>query len=635
VPVSSAPPNVLFILIDALRADHLGCYGYDRDTSPIIDEIAESGVTFENARSQASWTKPSIPSIFTGLYPIGHGVFTGSTREEDGRLTSDTLRDEFVTLAEMFEGEGYTTGAFINNVQIRAALGFDQGFAVYKEGLGNAGQITDEVVDWMKGLGSDPFFAYVHYLDPHWPYTPPAEFLEAFPVEARGDLDFNASNWKTLEKSIKEKRFEPSNADLDAMQSLYDAEILFTDSQVGRLLAELEQIGRLENTVLVITSDHGEAFMDHGGIGHGTDLHRELLHVPLIVKVPGVRARRVDDPVELIDLMPTLAEVTGRVMPVDVAGVSLASVMNGQSVPERATFADHRPGGSRGRIEQSVEHEGFKLIRRYKAQPSASKTRDKAGIPALEIGSWFEIQFGRLGDGDLFAFEVQPIEERNEVSIAGQLEEYSAQTGAFRLAGIAGQLETDARVRDGRKQPLAREVIAVGDWVKVRGSGWNDERFGVFRMERIDDPTRRKVKLKARLDEVGPAASDPAYVRLSGFRFTIDDDTDFEDFPEAETTAGVGSGRPEKMIDEVASDQSTCADASPLGSARELDGLQLYKLNVDSLEVEDLSAQLPETVAKLMRELDRWEVRHAGKGQARVVVDAESAEKLRSLGYIQ
>ena len=196
-------------------------------------------------------------------------------------------------------------------------------------------------------------------------------------------------------------------------------------------------------------------------------------------------------------------------------------------------------------------------------------------------------------------------------------------------------------MRNGQKEKISRDAIKVGDWIKVRGSSWQDDRFVVFRMDRVDDPARRKVKLKARLDEVGPDASDPTYLELAGFRFVIDDDTDFEDFPEL--VDGAASGESSRGADATAASGST--DRPPQGAAstaravtraeRELDRVQLYKLEADSLEHEDVSREFPEVVSTLMNRLDRWEARHGGKGQARVVVDAESAEKLRSLGYIQ
>jgi len=153
--------NVIFILVDALRADHLGCYGYSKPTSPVIDAFAGRSALFESAYSNASWTKPSIPTLFTGLYPHQHQVFLGDKLGFGGHVTSDVLSSDFNTLAERMKAAGYDTAAFINNAQIRSFLGFNQGFDIYKEDLGDATLVTETFLRWVRTKRQHPFFAYI------------------------------------------------------------------------------------------------------------------------------------------------------------------------------------------------------------------------------------------------------------------------------------------------------------------------------------------------------------------------------------------------------------------------------------------------------------------------------------------
>src|SRR5437867_3877425 len=172
---AAAQPSVLLVLVDALRPDHLGCYGYGRPTSPVLDELASRSVLFENARAVSSWTKPSIPSLFTSLYPSQHGVFEGSAGGDGSAPESDVLPAEAKTLAEALKERGYATAAFVHNAQLRRQFGFDQGFDLYEETSKDAPAMVHRMLDWLRdGRGErrqgGPFFVYLHLLDVHWPY---------------------------------------------------------------------------------------------------------------------------------------------------------------------------------------------------------------------------------------------------------------------------------------------------------------------------------------------------------------------------------------------------------------------------------------------------------------------------------
>lgn len=364
-PKSARPPNVIVILLDACRADHLGCYGAARATSPNLDALAAESVLFERATSVASWTKSSVPSIFTGLYPIEHRVFTGNRLDTADRITSDVLSASHVTLAEAFKASGFDTAAFIRNAQISSFLGFAQGFDLYAEDVGNADKITSGVLEWLDERGSRPFFVYLHYIDPHWPYKPPADVAALFPLPAGASIDPAKVDWKEMRRRIEDGDQNLAEPDREALRVLYDGDIRYTDRAVGRLLDGLRERGIYEDTVVVVTADHGEEFFEHGGIGHGTSLYEELLHVPLIIKAPGTAPRRVRDLVQSIDIYPTVLDLAKGKPAEAISGRSLGPLMRGESGAPRPVFAHLARGNKDDRILQSVHAGKHKLIRTF------------------------------------------------------------------------------------------------------------------------------------------------------------------------------------------------------------------------------------------------------------------------------
>ncbi|MSR48036.1 MAG: hypothetical protein EXS13_13420 [Planctomycetes bacterium] len=324
-------PHVIVVLIDTLRADRLGCYGYDRPTSPELDALAARGVVFENAYAQAPMTRGSVASLFTSLDPDAHA-------------TNDVLErlpDSADTLAEKLQRAGWRTACFSTNENVSPVFGFDQGFDAFwlhrlsrlsrftawgrlsrwvTETLGigrrsadlddsDARHLTDAVLGWLPGEALAPQFLWVQYIDPHSPYAPPDDLIntpspdpERMATHARFTHNCPPhpfGRWPEQEAGI-----------VDGISQLYDAEIRFCDREVGRLVRELDTRGFLRSSWLVITADHGEEFFDHQQLGHGQSMYDELLRVPLIVLGPGVAPGRVATPVQLIDLLPTLVSVT-------------------------------------------------------------------------------------------------------------------------------------------------------------------------------------------------------------------------------------------------------------------------------------------------------------------------------------
>lgn len=335
-------PNVLFISVDTLRADHLGCYGYARDTSPHIDALAKQSVRFENALTQAPWTLPSYGSVFTGLDPsrhwagavysrehcFGHDVTAPSTKGRHAQPLDASVK----TLAELFAESGWQTAGFVNNQFLAPSYGLDRGFQRYALYEYNASYGVDLARDWIAERDR-PWFCFVHLMDPHMRYGPPepwdAKFADAPLAQTK------AEGWPPALDAVRASKTAASDEAFKArLIAYYDAEIAFTDNEIGRLLATLESSGALANTIVVFHSDHGEEFWEHGGFEHGHTLHQELLHVPVMIRFDGHLAPRVvPERMRAYDLFPTLLELCGLPVPADLDAQSLVPWLDGRAKP--------------------------------------------------------------------------------------------------------------------------------------------------------------------------------------------------------------------------------------------------------------------------------------------------------------
>lgn len=318
-PVRGLPrlerPNVVIYLVDALRADRLGAYGHSSEVSPQLDRFARRATVYDRAWAQTSWTRPSVASIFTGLRPEVHGA--------NGRL--DRLGGGMATLAERFADAGYTTAAVVANPNISSEFGFARGFERFllmEADRRRSNEVGREVEQWLDERDpSRPFLLYVHTVDPHLPYDPPQPYRTRFaPGTGREDLGSTAVVGALLARNlVDEGTYAPD------LLALYDAEVAHNDHSFGLLLGQLEQRGLDSTTVVVFLSDHGEEFFDHGGWIHGRTLYREVLQVPLVIRVPGqLEGQRVHAPVQHVDLLPTLLELAGLAPQPGVHGISLA-----------------------------------------------------------------------------------------------------------------------------------------------------------------------------------------------------------------------------------------------------------------------------------------------------------------------
>lgn len=328
--VSDARPNIVVLLIDTLRADRLGVYGWARARTPQLDALAKRGVRFQDATSAASWTLPSHASMFTSTYPSQHGLW------QDQRLP-----ESLVTVAEVLRDEGYRTAAFAERGFLKADHGFARGFERFNSHVRNCTETFSVAAKWI-GERRTPFFAFVHTYKVHAPHVPSDEFSAGYVREYSGE-----GTGVSFMRELVEDRKGPLPS-LDAqryLSDLYDAEIAELDFAVGEFLAELEEAGKLENTLLVVTSDHGEEFFEHGAFSHGASLYQEQLHVPLIVYWKGhmdggVVATHL---VHGVDLAPTLAAAAGAEAPASWMGKPLSvEPSEGREVfvPMRLRWAD-------------------------------------------------------------------------------------------------------------------------------------------------------------------------------------------------------------------------------------------------------------------------------------------------------
>lgn len=306
------PKNVIFILVDTLRADHLGTYGYGRPTSPNVDAFAAEAVKLADARSQASCTFPSANSILTSRWPE---AFLGQPNQALG------IPEGIPSLAEILHTHGFRTvavsaSAVVRNTPSRfnPTAGYGRGFDVFQEDCvwKSAACVNRQAEPYLK-QGDQPLFLYLHYIDPHGPYQPPRTWRHKF-AKGRPDKKWvrigdpnPIGNW--IYKGHENPGFTP--ADFQYLKDLYDDEIAFFDENFADLLKSLRSSGLLENSILVFTSDHGEEFLEHGHIKHCRTVFDNSIRIPMFLKIPGVDARTVSLPVQNLDLVPTILDYLG------------------------------------------------------------------------------------------------------------------------------------------------------------------------------------------------------------------------------------------------------------------------------------------------------------------------------------
>lgn len=291
------PPDILLITLDTLRADHLGCYGYERRTSPRIDELAAVATLYSRAYAAAPWTLPSHASLFTGKYPAEHGART--FKAEEGEAREGALDDSHLTLAEALKAEGYRTAAFVGNaVYLEPRFQLDQGFDSYYNERTYARTLTRLLVEWLEEYrgedAEDPFFLFANYVDTHNPYNAGKRHDDPGFVE-EGKSRESHRLYQELRPWILQRKKPFPDEKLKLLIDQYDTAIYNLDAELGFLVETLKRLSLYDNTLIVLTSDHGEFFGEHELIDHGKDVYQEVLWVPLIIKYPGQQEGRIDD----------------------------------------------------------------------------------------------------------------------------------------------------------------------------------------------------------------------------------------------------------------------------------------------------------------------------------------------------
>lgn len=403
-PGTSAGPSVLIISVDTLRPDHMSCYGYPRETTPCLDDFAARGMLFEDVVTPRPKTTPSMVSMLTGLYPHAHGIRTNFSPLPGVELVADpeaALRpsaDGPGTLAERLAHAGMKTGAFVSNfVLTRERSGLQRGFDVFDDELTSSERLrknikerkasdsTDRAIAWLDEHGDDSFFLWVHYIDPHGSYSAPETHLEKIkalepaPLTSPSVVPLVAADRQKVVKDALGHRIFVARHNLLPSESnpskvaaktqtyvdAYDAEISYMDAEVGRLLDSLDDLGLDERTLVVFTSDHGESLGEHSCFfEHGFYIYEASSKIPLIVSSPEMseanRGRRIREPVDLLDIYPTVLNWLGLETPKDLPGKSLLSVFAGETPPaDRISYIERNAHAFNMR---SVRSSDWKLI---------------------------------------------------------------------------------------------------------------------------------------------------------------------------------------------------------------------------------------------------------------------------------
>lgn len=350
------PRGIVLITIDTLRADHCSALGHGRPTTPFLDSLAADGVLFRQAYAASSWTAPSMASLFTGLYPREHGVRHGAvTRGSEPDIAGqEVLAERFVTIAEALKEQGYRTFGVSCNGHMTRDTGFAQGFDFFESNWFEECPAPNVAVElWRDEIEtSGRFFLWVHYFDPHVPYTARSPWIEQYGTPRERADEWGGTQLEDLHLRIREIRKDPAAA--AALRDLYDSEIARCDSFVEQLFRSIRID---ERDLVIVTSDHGEEFLEHRGLGHGDTLYEEVVRVPLIVRFPGGRfgGTTIDAPVENRNVAATVADILGGPA---VAGTSLFPLIRGEESAADAVFLEL----DRGMSLTAVRRDGWKLI---------------------------------------------------------------------------------------------------------------------------------------------------------------------------------------------------------------------------------------------------------------------------------
>ncbi|MGD9015677.1 MAG: sulfatase, partial [Candidatus Omnitrophota bacterium] len=325
-------PNVILIGVDTLRTDHLGCYGYARETSPQIDKLAGDGVLFQEAISHMPATTPSFASILTSRQPISHGVL-------DNNYQGYSLDDQYITLGELLKNSGYNTAAFVSAWTLSPDANLTQGFNEYNHsGLRQrtAEMVNQEVFAWLDKHKNSKFFLFIHYFDPHGRYNPPYPYDRCF--------DFTNQPHDISKIPFYQRHGNISDPSFYIAQ--YDGEIKYTDYCIGLVLKKIADLGLDEQTLIILTSDHGETMNEHlWWFDHGCFVYEEQIHVPLLLWYPKMfTQKRINALVRHIDILPSILDILGINFSIGLEGCSLLPLIKGEAIQDQLVYCESARG---------------------------------------------------------------------------------------------------------------------------------------------------------------------------------------------------------------------------------------------------------------------------------------------------
>lgn len=344
--------NIIFVSFDALQSGHVGCLGYGRDVTPVLDRFAAKSFSFAQTSSVSSWTVPASMTWFTGVYPSEHRMtnkFAVWNLDEQKLANLRELSPELLTLADILKANGYVTGGFTGNAGVSGGFGYEQGFDVYyypKNTFGKMEGSIPRAIDWLKKNKDKKFFLFLHGYDVHGQSTPTDGFDFRF-VDKDYDMKFTGTALEQevlREEGLDQGQLTLRDGDVRFWRAIYDEKIQRTDARFGEFLNEIQKLDLIDKTLFVLTSDHGTEFYEHRRFDHGFTLYEELIHVPLFIRLPGQSVgKTISDRVSSIDVMPTILDLLGVELPPEakyqLRGKSLAAALRGERI-RRDVFAE-------------------------------------------------------------------------------------------------------------------------------------------------------------------------------------------------------------------------------------------------------------------------------------------------------
>ncbi len=450
-PARAARPDVFIYLIDALRPDHLGCYGYPRGTSPNIDAFAREATRYQQALTPVTWTRPSVASMLSGMYPMVHGAI----HDTDG------LAEWPLLLPEILHQAGYATGCYTTNLQVGEAFGFDQGYDEFVlRHFAGARWVNSQAARFLAKFGRHrPAFLFLHTIEPHDPYAARAESRELFDRGYPGSCDGSAEGLNAA------GRVNPdlSADDIAHLIDLYDAEIYDADRAFGEFLQMLKRSGRFEDALLILTADHGEAFAEHDTLSHGRSLNVEEMQVPLIVRFPGGRhsGMEVAERVSLLDVLPTVLAEAGVRPRLDyaLAGRELPPLARRPPEPEPFYAELSQFGGNEIDLAAVIDEDGFKRTVDLSAPPRETAAGKSLGLwdtrrdPREKVDMSADLPARAAHGEQLIARWLVEKKRRRETAAAGPLpkvELSETMRQQLRDLGYLGGRSSPAEIGEGR-----------------------------------------------------------------------------------------------------------------------------------------------------------------------------------------